>query len=140
MPILRLAVVLVSVWSAVACADSLHLTHTFASHHTMTGDFTERNPGYGVQYQQDDWPVYANVGHYKNSYGDGTAYLTVGREWRNQFIGVGIEGGLVLGYNKPLVGVLPYVSIGPERANVKTYVMPTTKGMVFGFQARLMVW
>lgn len=134
-------------FAAHAQSDNLYLTTTIASYHfDRDNDYCETNTGVGMQYNFMG-TVYVTTGSYKNSYCKSAPYLFVGGERNfNQYVGVGIMGGLVGGYTdkqiatQPLAAI-PYIRIGSNDSVVhaKVAVMPSESGFV-GLQLNWRLW
>ncbi|MDI1226879.1 MAG: hypothetical protein PSY14_04255 [bacterium] len=107
--------------------------------------WNETNYGAGLEYQLSKH-FYVAAGGYKNSIHRASFYGGVGAETNGgKPLGLGIEAGLITGYEIPVVpSVIPYVRIGSRNApvNLKINVIPPIKGLtpaVVAVQARFKI-
>lgn len=126
--------------------DNLFLTTTLGSYHfERPNDYCETNPGVGLKYFFND-NTSMGVGTYKNSPCNQATYLMGAYETnKNKFLGVGVAGGIVSGYDdndfatQPLIAY-PYIRVGSAKGPVHATVLaiPHPEGLVgFALQWKL---
>lgn len=126
------------IWGEECAAADYELHLNIRSWHHVEGEYNEENWGVGFA-----MPIYEEYkfegGGYKNSYDHTSFYIALTREWRSEYVGVGIGGFLVTGYHKHLDSSrivpmpVPFITIGPDRINARFL----TLGAVSAVQLRL---